>query len=154
MRRIIMEKQNRNRPHKYLDFGYRDRADYTDYAVDTNDYSTAFMQGGRSGGSQERDEMYDIVKEAVQARDFCSISWIQREFGFGFPRSGRIFAQLKQDGIVANEPDSPSSNKGSRVLIKSSNVINMDEHPNNEGLSPIKTLDDDDSFDDMKGGTY
>ncbi len=123
-------------------------------SVDTNDYSTAFMQGGRSGGSQERDEMYDIVKEAVQARDFCSISWIQREFGFGFPRSGRIFAQLKQDGIVANEPDSPSSNKGSRVLIKSSNVINMDEHPNNEGLSPIKTLDDDDSFDDMKGGTY
>lgn len=123
-------------------------------SVDTNDYSTAFMQGGRSGGSQERDEMYDIVKEAVQARDFCSISWIQREFGFGFPRSGRIFAQLKQDGIVANEPDSPSSNKGSRVLIKSSNVINMDEHPDNDGLSPIKTLDDDDSFDDTKGGMY
>ena len=48
MRRIIMEKQNRNRPHKYLDFGYRDRADYADYAVDTNDYRDGadYARGG------------------------------------------------------------------------------------------------------------
>ena len=53
-------------------------------------------------------------------RGFISISYIQRNYGVGFPRAGRIFARLQKDGLVANEP---SSQKGCEVLIKNVSQI-------------------------------
>ena len=50
-------------------------------------------------------------------REYTSISRIQREFGVGFPRAGKIMAQLQREGIVADEPDTASSSKGCRVLL-------------------------------------
>ncbi|MPN22930.1 hypothetical protein SDC9_170315 [bioreactor metagenome] len=63
------------------------------------------------------DEKYLDVKEMVMQQDYTSISRIQREFGFGFSRAGKIFSRLQKEGIVAAAPDSPGSSKGCKVLI-------------------------------------
>jgi S-DNA-T family DNA segregation ATPase FtsK/SpoIIIE len=63
------------------------------------------------------DDFYEkTVKPAVMAQEYTSISRIQREFGVGFPRAGRLFAQLQQEGIVAAAPETAGSSKGCRVL--------------------------------------
>ena len=58
-----------------------------------------------------------MIKTAIMGRDFTSISQIQRDFGVGFPRAGKIFAQLQQEGIIAMNTDSANNSKGVRVLI-------------------------------------
>ena len=65
-------------------------------------------------------EIYKLVASDMIERGFISISYIQRNYGVGFPRAGRIFARLQKDGLVANEP---SSQKGCEVLIKSVSQI-------------------------------
>ena len=65
--------------------------------------------------AQQGDEFYRGVVEAIIACEFTSISKIQRQFGIGFPRAGRIFAHLQKDGIVAM--DSAPSSKGCPVLV-------------------------------------
>lgn len=62
------------------------------------------------------DDFYEMVKETIMSREYTSISRIQREFGVGFPRAGKIFARLQSDGIVAQDPDTASSSKGCRVI--------------------------------------
>ena len=51
------------------------------------------------------------------ANDYFSISKIVRIFGMGYNRAGKLFEMLKNDGIVAKEPDTPGSAKGNRVLV-------------------------------------
>lgn len=58
---------------------------------------------------------YEYVKSIIMTREYCSISLIQREFGVGFPRAGKIFGRLQKEGIVDLNPVSAS--KGCRVLI-------------------------------------
>ncbi len=62
--------------------------------------------------SLAEDEQYEYIKEQVSTRQYCSISFIQRTFGMGFPKAGRMFAKLQKDGIVATEGDS----RGNEVL--------------------------------------
>ena len=73
--------------------------------------------------AQSDEEFYEMVKEQVMATEYTSISKIQRQFGVGFPRAGKLFAQLQNDGIVALAPDSPSSSKGCRVLVHAPNEL-------------------------------
>ncbi len=68
----------------------------------------------RAAGQKEK---YEMIKTAIMGRDFTSISQIQRDFGVGFPRAGKIFAQLQQEGIIAMNTDSANNSKGVRVLI-------------------------------------
>ena len=63
------------------------------------------------------EDKYEMIKEAIMAQEYTSISQIQRTFGVGFPRAGKIFSRLQAEGIVAAKSDSPSSSKGCRVLI-------------------------------------
>lgn len=63
------------------------------------------------------DDMYENVKSVVMTRDSTSISSIQREFGFGFPRAGKIFAQLQADGIVAKIAENGATAQGRKVLV-------------------------------------
>jgi S-DNA-T family DNA segregation ATPase FtsK/SpoIIIE len=63
------------------------------------------------------EDKYQMIKQVIMTREYTSISQIQREFSVGFPRAGKIFQRLQQEGVVANAPDSPSSSKGCRVLI-------------------------------------
>ena len=85
--------------------------------------------------AQSADEMYQSIKEHVMQREYESISHLQRTFGIGFPRAGKIFARLQQEGIVAMEKDAPSSSKGCRVLI---------HRDPNEPSSDIKLAGDND----------
>jgi len=63
------------------------------------------------------DDMYGNVKSVVMTRDSTSISSIQREFGFGFPRAGKIFAQLQAEGIVAKIAENGATAQGRKVLV-------------------------------------
>lgn len=65
------------------------------------------------------DDMYEQIKEDIMAQEYTSISRIQRSYGVGFPRAGKIFARLQADGIVAAAPETSSSSKGCKVLIHS-----------------------------------
>lgn len=60
------------------------------------------------------EQQYQDIKSQVMRRETCSISFIQRSFGMGFPRAGRIFARLIKEGIVSDINDSA---KGNKVLI-------------------------------------
>jgi len=61
-------------------------------------------------------ELYENVKEFVYAQEYTSISKLQRQFSIGFGRAGKVIKKLQDDGIVALQPDTPSSAKGLRVL--------------------------------------
>lgn len=65
------------------------------------------------------DSFYDEVKASVMTMEYTSISRIQRQFGVGFPRAGKLISRLQKEGIVANAPDVAGSSKGFRVLVHS-----------------------------------
>ena len=60
------------------------------------------------------EQLYELIKDQIVERDYCSISYIQRTYGVGFPKAGRLFNKLIQDGYVARGGDA----RGSKVLIK------------------------------------
>lgn len=80
--------------------------------------------------SMQDEELYQHILERVMQQEYASVSRIQREFSIGFPRAGKIFNRLQKEGYVGIE-DSPSSNKGCRVLKHS-----IDK---NDGLPPGST---------------
>ncbi|MCQ2742791.1 MAG: hypothetical protein MJ239_05805 [Bacilli bacterium] len=86
---------------------------------------------GTNGGPSAEDvrnaannEKYEMIKDAIMHREYTSISQIQREFGVGFPRAGKIFAQLQKEGIVDLNPISAS--KGCRVLVHADDTVSAD----------------------------
>jgi DNA segregation ATPase FtsK/SpoIIIE, S-DNA-T family len=98
----------------------------TRYATD---YDPAFLtlheeskqevyDGNVNSLDKANDDKYEMVKEFAMSMDYCSISKITRNFGFGFNRAGKIFEQLKADGILDNDPNG-SSAKGTRVIKRS-----------------------------------
>lgn len=87
------------------------------------------------------DDLYSQIKAKVMTQEYASVSRIQRENGIGFPRAGRIFARLQQEGIVASAPESNSSSKGCKVLVHS--------EPINDGL-PMGSSDNS----VIKGGEF
>lgn len=81
------------------------------------------------------DDLYETIKTDIMAQEYTSISRIQRSYGVGFPRAGKIFARLQSEGVVALQPDTASSSKGCRVLIHDSTPA-----PENAGSSDQSTL--------------
>lgn len=71
--------------------------------------------GNINSMDKANDDKYEMVKEFAMSMDYCSISKITRAFGFGFNRAGKIFDQLKAEGILDNDVNG-SSAKGTRVL--------------------------------------
>lgn len=67
------------------------------------------------------EKLYELIKDQIVERDYCSISYIQRTYGVGFPKAGRLFNKLIQDGYVARGGDA----KGSKVLIKTKSEQQM-----------------------------
>ena len=63
------------------------------------------------------DDLYETIKTDIMSQEYTSISRIQRSYGVGFPRAGKIFARLQSEGVVALQPDTASSSKGCRVLL-------------------------------------
>lgn len=64
-------------------------------------------------------DKYEYIKSVIMTQETTSISQIQRNFSVGFPRAGKIIAQLQKEGIVAQQSDAPGSSKGFRVLVHS-----------------------------------
>ncbi len=63
------------------------------------------------------EEKYQRIKGVIMQQESTSISQIQRNFGVGFPRAGKIVARLQNEGIVAKTSDAPGSSKGFKVLV-------------------------------------
>ncbi len=98
--------------------------DLVDHEAEAKAQEAAMPQVSRAELKAQSDEdFYNMVKEQVMATEYTSISKIQRQFGVGFPRAGKLFAMLQADGIVAMAPDSPSSSKGCRVLVHAVNEL-------------------------------
>ena len=64
--------------------------------------------------NQTEEAFYQEVKSQIMQREFCSISFIQRSFMVGFPRAGRIFNRLVNEGVVDG---STSTSQGSKVIM-------------------------------------
>lgn len=73
------------------------------------------------------DQLYNQIKSDLAHKEYCSISFIQRTYGVGFPKAGRLFNRLIKDGYVQNGGDA----RGSKVLIhnleQSEGVTSIDE---------------------------
>ena len=63
------------------------------------------------------DSLYEKVREFAYAQTYCSLSAIQRTFGVGFNRAGKLFNMLINDGIVSSTEGIPS--KGREVIVHS-----------------------------------
>ena len=64
------------------------------------------------------EEKYQMIKAEVMKREFTSISQIQRDYGVGFPRAGKIYSRLLKEGIIST--DTPNSSKGAKVVVHAS----------------------------------
>lgn len=76
--------------------------------------------------SKNDEEQYQDIKEQIMHREYCSISFIQRNFAMGFSRAGKIFTRLVREGIVEEHGDS----KGCKVLVyepSNSRVTSLDQ---------------------------
>lgn len=60
------------------------------------------------------EEKYKQIREDVMRRDYCSLSYVQRTYGVGFPRAGKIIVRLMNDGVLSEEDE---GNKGKKVLL-------------------------------------
>ncbi len=65
---------------------------------------------------QNDEDFYNTVKETVMVMDYVSMSFLTRTYGIGYPRAGKVFARLINDGIVDAVSE---ASKGSRVLVHS-----------------------------------
>lgn len=84
------------------------------------------------------DDKYEEVKRWVVNEEYTSISKIQRTFGFGFPRAGKIFARLEEEGIVAKETD-PNNAKGRKVLVHHVEVVEQSTNPGSSEQSTFES---------------
>lgn len=83
-----------------------------------NDASISSVDAGVPGVVDKdlaEEQLYELIKEQIMEREYCSISFIQRTYNVGFPKAGRLFNKLINDGIVDRTGDA----RGSRVLIHS-----------------------------------
>ncbi len=65
------------------------------------------------------EDLYQEIRRSVMALDYCSVSWLRRNYGLGFPKAGSIMDRLKKEGIVAELGQNATSSKGSKVLVHS-----------------------------------
>ena len=73
------------------------------------------------------EEKYQMIKKEVMSREFTSISQIQRDYGVGFPRAGKIYARLMKEGIISN--DVPNGSKGAKVIVHNIDTLPQEENP-------------------------
>lgn len=94
--------------------------DLVDHEAEAKEKESAEVEIDKAAlQAKAKDDFYRELVKVVMQEEYTSISKIQRNFGVGFPRAGKLMAQLQKDGIVAKAMDTPSSAKGFRVLIHS-----------------------------------
>ena len=109
-----------NRVCDFLRNHYPEQYDSEFLDLEERDESANFENGGEVpviDKDMAEEQLYTLIKEQIMERDYCSISYIQRTYQVGFPKAGRLFNKLINDGYVARSGDA----RGSKVLIRSSN---------------------------------
>lgn len=94
------------------DPNFLDLSDHSDAYSDEPQISPATAAQMREAQGEDK---YQMIKEIIMTRDYASISAIQREFGVGFPRAGKIFARLEAEGVIAKNDNSTNA-KGRKVI--------------------------------------
>ncbi len=104
-----------------------------DYMLDTPiDFAAADSEHAQSGGGipfdtieadDDRDELYEEIREFVIRERKASTSLIQRRFKVGYGRAARIIDQLEDDSVIGA---SDGSNKPREVLLGASAIEEMD----------------------------
>lgn len=116
-------------------------SDYIYEFTDLKDHSKDQVQDNNiSAIEKAHDALYEEVKEYAMSMDYCSISKITRTFNIGFGRAGKIFEQLKRDGVLDSTPQGNDS-KGTRVLLHN-NYFNQSSHPGTTEQAEINSLED------------
>jgi DNA segregation ATPase FtsK/SpoIIIE and related proteins len=69
------------------------------------------------------EEKYQQIRDDIMSREYCSISFIQRSYGVGFPRAGKIFERLVSDGVISPS-DEAGSNRGRKVILRNNSGSN------------------------------
>ena len=59
--------------------------------------------GAKASGGLDRDAMFDEIARALVIEGKGSTSWIQRNFGLGYNRAGKLMDQMHAAGIVGPE---------------------------------------------------
>ncbi len=84
--------------------------DLKDHSKDAELLSESMV---RFDKEQSDADLYSKVVEICTNRDYVSISYIQRTFSVGFPKAGKLFQRLQEDGYVDTKID---SGRGARVI--------------------------------------
>ena len=84
-------------------------------AVESDDFMTA---DGGSRNSFDRDPLFEEALEFIAQSDYASTSSLQRRFGIGYNRAGRIMDQIEAAGIVS----ASQGGKPRKVLMTPSEI--------------------------------
>ncbi|CAM4360791.1 FtsK/SpoIIIE family DNA translocase [Weissella hellenica] len=71
-----------------------------DESMTVSDAEVQALEGGHSSGDDDLDEKWDDVLEFILRADGASTSSIQRHFGMGYNRAGRIIDSLEDRGLI------------------------------------------------------
>lgn len=83
------------------------------------------------------EELYKMIREDIASQEYCSISRIQRGYGIGFPRAGRMFARLQKEGLVEQSGDA----RGCKVLIHQ--PVRNEQQMGSVEQSSLRVVDED-----------
>lgn len=105
--RVCEYLRSQGKPHYFPQF--LDLVDHSEDAISNGpiDVDPQFSK------EASEDQLLEKIKNDIMSREYCSISFIQRTYGVGFPKAGRLFNKLIALGYVTREGDS----RGSKVLI-------------------------------------
>ncbi len=90
---------------------------------------------GMNAGADRDDPAYELVKNAVMHYEYYSMSKMNREFHFGYSRSGKIFQWLKEDGIIEDD-DNKANSRGCKVLIRINDEMENPGSSDNSDFTP------------------
>ncbi len=128
----------RNQQKTHYDPVFLDLIDHEAEQKAFEEAAAAAMPSHAELRAAEGASKYEMIKEAVMSMEYVSISKIQREFSVGFPRAGKIFKQLQDEGIVApNEPGQETNSKGSKVLIHAKQELDGENEGTKNGTKVI-----------------
>ncbi len=103
--------------------------------------SHSTTQYGMRAGTARDDEAYEDVKNKVMHCEYYSMTRMNREFGFGYTRSGKIFQWLKDDGII-EDSENKSNAKGCKVLVRLNDDVDNSGSTDNSEFVPSSDPDD------------
>lgn len=96
---------------------------------------------GMKAGADRDDPAYEMVKNKVMHSEYYSMSRMNREFGFGYTRSGKIFQWLKDDGIIEDD-DNKANSKGCKVLVRLNDDMENGGSSDNSDFTPSVNPED------------